>query len=77
MQSVLPFIKPSELSSLQTRVLVEALHEANLPKGLLNVVTGRGNVVGVELVHNPDVAKISFAGPVALANRSCATGRKR
>src|SRR5580700_1489210 len=32
-------IKPSELSSLQTRVLVEALHEANLPKGLLNVVT--------------------------------------
>ena len=28
-------IKPSELSSLQTQVLVEALHEANLPKGLL------------------------------------------
>ena len=34
-------IKPSELSSLQTRVLIEALHEADLPKGLLNVVTGR------------------------------------
>jgi aldehyde dehydrogenase (NAD+) len=34
-------IKPSELSSLQTQVLVEVLHEANLPKGLLNVVTGR------------------------------------
>jgi aldehyde dehydrogenase (NAD+) len=33
-------IKPSELSSLQTRVLVEALHEAGLPKGVLNVVTG-------------------------------------
>src|SRR5579864_8323814 len=45
-------IKPSELSSLQTRVLVEALHEANLPKGLLNVVTGLGNVVGAELVRN-------------------------
>ena len=30
-------IKPSELSSLQTRVLVEALREADLPKGLLNV----------------------------------------
>src|ERR1700720_1505358 len=52
-------IKPSELSSLQTRVLVEALHKANLPHGLLNVVTGRGNVVGAELVRNPDVAKIS------------------
>jgi aldehyde dehydrogenase (NAD+) len=46
-------IKPSELSSLQTRVLVEALHEANLPKGLLNVVAGLGNVVGAELVRNP------------------------
>src|ERR1700722_18550955 len=59
-------IKPSELSSLQTRVMVEALHEANLPKGLLNVVTGLGNVVGVELVRNPDVAKISFTGSVAV-----------
>src|ERR1700741_569170 len=57
-------IKPSELSSLQTQVLVEALHEANLPKGLLNVVTGRGNVVGAELVRNPDVDKISFTGSV-------------
>jgi aldehyde dehydrogenase (NAD+) len=59
-------IKPSELSSLQTRVLVEALHEANLPKGLLNVVTGRGNVVGAELVRNPDVAKVSFTGSVGV-----------
>ena len=59
-------IKPSELSALQTRVLVEALHEAELPKGLLNVVTGLGNVVGAELVRNPDVAKISFTGSVAV-----------
>ncbi len=59
-------IKPSELSSLQTRVLVEALHEAGLPKGLLNVVTGLGTVVGAELVRNPDVAKISFTGSVGV-----------
>ena len=59
-------IKPSELSSLQTRVLIEALHEAKLPKGLLNVVTGRGDVVGAELVRNPDVNKISFTGSVAV-----------
>jgi aldehyde dehydrogenase (NAD+) len=62
-------IKPSELSSLQTRVLVEALHEANLPKGLLNVVTGLGNIVGAELVRNPDVAKISFTGSVAVGEK--------
>ncbi len=62
-------IKPSELSSLQTRVMIEALHEANLPKGLLNVVTGPGNVVGAELVRNPDVAKISFTGSVGVGQQ--------
>jgi aldehyde dehydrogenase (NAD+) len=59
-------IKPSELSALQTQVLIEALHEAELPKGLLNVVTGRGDIVGAELVRNPDVDKISFTGSVAV-----------
>src|SRR5579863_5443662 len=59
-------IKPSEMSSLQARVLVEALHEAKLPNGLLNVVTGLGTTVGAELVRNPDVAKISFTGSVAV-----------
>jgi len=69
-------IKPSELSSLQTRVLVEALHEANLPKGLFNVVTGLGNVVGAELVRNPDVAKISFTGSVAVGETIMRDGAK-
>jgi aldehyde dehydrogenase (NAD+) len=59
-------IKPSEMSSLQARVLVEALHEAKPPKGLLNVVTGLGSTVGAELVRNQDVAKISFTGSVAV-----------
>jgi aldehyde dehydrogenase (NAD+) len=59
-------IKPSELSALQARVLIDALHEADLPKGVVNVVTGLGTVVGAELVRNPDVAKISFTGSVAV-----------
>jgi aldehyde dehydrogenase (NAD+) len=62
-------IKPSELSSLQTQVMVEALHEARLPKGVLNVVTGLGSVVGAELVRNPDVDKISFTGSVAVGQQ--------
>jgi len=69
-------IKPSELSSLQTRVLVEALHQANLPKGLLNVVTGLGNVVGPEMVRSPDVAKISFTGSVAVGETIMRDGAK-
>jgi len=59
-------IKPSELSPLQTRVWLECLHEAELPNGLCNVVAGRGDVVGAELVRNPDVAKISFTGSVGV-----------
>jgi len=62
-------LKPSELSSLQTRILVEALHEAGLPKGLFNVLTGLGTVVGAELVRNPDVDKISFTGSVPIGQR--------
>src|SRR5580658_2569731 len=59
-------IKPSELSSLQTRVMLECLDAAKLPQGVCNVVIGRGEVVGAELVRNPDVAKISFTGSVAV-----------
>jgi aldehyde dehydrogenase (NAD+) len=59
-------IKPSELSALQTRAWLKCVHEAKLPKGLCNVVTGRGEVVGAELVRGPDVAKISFTGSVTV-----------
>ncbi len=62
-------LKPSEMSSLQTRVMVEALNAAGLPKGVFNVVTGLGTVVGAELVRNPDVAKISFTGSVAVGEQ--------
>jgi aldehyde dehydrogenase (NAD+) len=73
-------IKPSEMSSLQTRVMVEALNAAELPKGVFNVVTGLGTVVGAEMVRNPDVAKISFTGSVAVGQqimRDAATTMKR
>src|SRR5450432_652757 len=69
-------IKPSELSALQAQVLVEALHEAKLPKGVLNVVTGLGTVVGAELVRNPGVAKISFTGSVGVGETIMRDGAK-
>ena len=59
-------IKPSEMSAVQTHVLVEALHAAGLPPGVFNVVTGRGDVVGAELSSHPDIAKISFTGSTAV-----------
>jgi aldehyde dehydrogenase (NAD+) len=59
-------IKPSEISSLQTRVMLECINAAKLPNGVVNIVIGRGDVVGAELVRNPDVAKISFTGSVGV-----------
>ncbi|MBV4358951.1 aldehyde dehydrogenase family protein [Pinibacter aurantiacus] len=55
-------IKPSEMSALQTQVLLECLHEVGLPAGVFNVVNGLGNVVGAEITRHPDIAKISFTG---------------
>jgi aldehyde dehydrogenase (NAD+) len=62
-------VKPSELSSLQTKVLLECLHEAKLRRGVFNVVTGLGKTVGAKLVRNPDVGKISFTGSVAVGEQ--------
>ena len=62
-------LKPSEMSALQTRAMVDAVNEAGLPKGVFNVVTGLGTVVGAEMVRNPDVAKISFTGSVAVGQQ--------
>jgi aldehyde dehydrogenase (NAD+) len=59
-------IKPSELSAAQTQILTECLHAAALPPGLVNLVTGRGDVVGAELTRHPDIAKISFTGSTAV-----------
>jgi aldehyde dehydrogenase (NAD+) len=59
-------VKPSELSALQTQLLLECIDEAGLPPGVVNVVNGRGDVVGAEIVRHPDVAKISFTGSTAV-----------
>jgi aldehyde dehydrogenase (NAD+) len=62
-------LKPSEMSFLQTQVLLDCLHEAELPNGILNVVNGLGDTVGAELVRNPDVHKISFTGSAAVGEK--------
>ena len=55
-------LKPAELTPLTALRLGELALEAGLPEGVLNVVTGRGSVVGQRLVEHPDVAKIGFTG---------------
>jgi aldehyde dehydrogenase (NAD+) len=67
-------VKPSEMSAIQTRVVTEALHEAGLPAGVFNIVTGRGDTVGAQISAHPDVAKISFTGSTAVGKNILRAG---
>jgi acyl-CoA reductase-like NAD-dependent aldehyde dehydrogenase len=55
-------LKPAELTPLTALRLAELALEAGIPEGVLNVVAGKGSVVGTRLVEHPDVAKIGFTG---------------
>jgi betaine-aldehyde dehydrogenase len=55
-------LKPAELTPLSALRLAELCLEAGIPEGVLNVVTGKGSLVGARLVEHPDVAKIGFTG---------------
>ncbi|MFG6415058.1 aldehyde dehydrogenase family protein [Roseateles sp. DC23W] len=69
-------LKPAEDTSLTALRLGELLLQAGLPAGVLNIVTGRGDVVGAALAAHPGVDKISFTGstPVGRAVLAAAGG---
>lgn len=57
-------LKPSELTPLTALQLGRIAHEAGLPKGVLNIVTGTGVEAGAPLVEHPLVHKVAFTGSV-------------
>ncbi|HEU4389003.1 MAG TPA: aldehyde dehydrogenase family protein [Blastocatellia bacterium] len=66
-------IKPAETTPLTDLRVVGLFLEAGLPKGAINVITGRGSVVGEELVTNPKVRKIGFTGSTEVGRRVMAS----
>ena len=54
--------KPAVDAPLTALMMVEALVEAGIPAGVLNLMTGSGRVVGNEMVTNPMVNGVSFTG---------------
>ena len=57
-------IKPADLVPHSAWELVDILNRAGLPKGVLNLVMGKGSVVGQALIESPDIDAISFTGSV-------------
>ncbi|MBM7841525.1 aldehyde dehydrogenase family protein [Herpetosiphon giganteus] len=55
-------IKPAEDTPLSTYNFVQALVDAGVPKGVVNIVSGHGPTAGEPLVQHPDVKVISFTG---------------
>ena len=55
-------LKPAELTPLSALRLGELMREAGIPEGVVNILPGKGSVVGRRLVEHPDVAKIGFTG---------------
>jgi aldehyde dehydrogenase (NAD+) len=55
-------IKPAEDTPLSTYNFVEALTEAGVPPGVVNIVCGHGEIAGAALVNHPKVRLISFTG---------------
>jgi acyl-CoA reductase-like NAD-dependent aldehyde dehydrogenase len=62
-------LKPSEVAPFNAYLLAEVIHEAGLPAGVFNMVTGLGPVVGEALVKHPQVDAISFTGSTRAGKR--------
>jgi len=72
--------KPAETTPLTTLRVAELMHEAGLPAGVLNVVTGSGAELGRPLVAHPLVAKVAFTGSTPVGRQVmalAAEGTKR
>ncbi|MGD8189900.1 aldehyde dehydrogenase family protein [Brevibacillus ginsengisoli] len=67
-------LKPASQTPLSSLALAEIMHEAGLPAGALNVIPGKGAVVGEKLVTDKRIAAITFTGSpevgIAMKNKA-------
>ncbi|WP_108822396.1 aldehyde dehydrogenase [Dysgonomonas sp. Marseille-P4361] len=57
-------VKPSQLTPENAYVFAQIVEEVGLPKGVFNLINGRGSVIGHELSSNPKVGMVSLTGSV-------------
>ena len=61
-------IKPASVAPLSAWRIVEACHEAGIPKGVVNFVAGSGGEIGDALVNAKPLKAISFTGSCEIGN---------
>ena len=61
-------LKPAETTSVSALKLAEIIQQADLPPGVVNIVTGHG-AVGEAIVNHPGVNKIAFTGSTAVGKK--------
>ncbi len=62
-------LKPAEMTPLTSVMFAEAAHDAGIPAGVVNVITGRGSVAGQHLIEHPGVSMVSFTGSTPVGQR--------
>ncbi|MBY4590318.1 MULTISPECIES: aldehyde dehydrogenase family protein [Rhizobium] len=62
-------LKPADLVPGCAWSLVEILHRAGTPAGVVNLVMGRGSVVGQAMLDSPDINALTFTGSAATGKR--------
>jgi len=62
-------VKPSEVAPINAFILADIVHEVGLPKGVFNLVTGLGPVVGEAIVAHPKTDMVSFTGSTRAGKR--------
>ena len=65
-------VKPAELTSLSALRFAELVQESGIPDGVVNIVTGRGSVVGAAMSSHPGIDKLSFTGSTPVG---CTVGK--
>lgn len=61
--------KPASIAPLTCLTLAGVMEDSGIPPGVLNLVTGRGEVVGESIVSHPRIRKISFTGDMETGAR--------
>ena len=69
--------KPSEVTPMTAYMLSQLVNEAGFPKGVVNILHGRGAQIGAAITRHPDIAAISFTGGTATGTEIYAGAAKQ